>query len=327
MFKLKSQAHILYDHGSLTVLYDTSCFNWVCLILIRKDWFDSWTRDGTASIRDHLPHRLLDVGLVDTTDPPPHPQLPRPGLRRSVQENSYFDKQWATDKTQHEISIVAGSIVFLGYIDGLVQERRNSSALAMELHLSCTNSSTWYIDGLVQERRNSSALAMELHLSCTNSSTWYIDGLVQERRNSSALAMELHLSCTNSSIWYIDGLVQERRNPSALAMELCLSCTNPPMWYHESKHIPTSYQFYITITAAVSATSTSTTSESTKVRTSTGLNSTGPITLCNKKLNRVNDTFSFQLSTTLKLPIFVILSRIFWLDACTGYLPCRGNMD
>ena len=29
-------------------------------------------------------------------------------------------------------------------IDGLVQERRNSSALAMELHLSCTNPSKWY---------------------------------------------------------------------------------------------------------------------------------------------------------------------------------------
>ena len=28
-------------------------------------------------------------------------------------------------------------------IDGLVQERRNSSALAMELRLSCTNSSKW----------------------------------------------------------------------------------------------------------------------------------------------------------------------------------------
>ena len=28
----------------------------------------------------------------------------------------------------------------------------------------------WYIDGLVQERRNSSALAMELRLSCTNPS-------------------------------------------------------------------------------------------------------------------------------------------------------------
>ena len=31
-------------------------------------------------------------------------------------------------------------------IDGLVQERRNSSALAIELRLSCTNLSTWYRD-------------------------------------------------------------------------------------------------------------------------------------------------------------------------------------
>ena len=31
------------------------------------------------------------------------------------------------------------------YINGLVQERRNSSALAMELRLSCTNPSIWYI--------------------------------------------------------------------------------------------------------------------------------------------------------------------------------------
>ena len=41
-------------------------------------------------------------------------------------------------------------------IEGLVQERRNSSALAMELRLSCINP-----EGLVQERRNSSASAME----------------------------------------------------------------------------------------------------------------------------------------------------------------------
>ena len=36
------------------------------------------------------------------------------------------------------------------YIHGLVRERRNSSALAMELHLSCTNPSilSWYINGL-----------------------------------------------------------------------------------------------------------------------------------------------------------------------------------
>ena len=32
----------------------------------------------------------------------------------------------------------------LAYIDGLVQERRNSGALAMELRLSCTNPSILY---------------------------------------------------------------------------------------------------------------------------------------------------------------------------------------
>ena len=44
--------------------------------------------------------------------------------------------------------------------------------------------------GLVQERRNSIANAMELRLSCTK----------QERRNSIANAMELRLSCTKPSI-------------------------------------------------------------------------------------------------------------------------------
>ena len=38
-------------------------------------------------------------------------------------------------------------------IDGLVQERRNSSALAMELRLSCTNSSIWYLEGAAVDRR------------------------------------------------------------------------------------------------------------------------------------------------------------------------------
>ena len=35
--------------------------------------------------------------------------------------------------------------VFFGYTDGLVQERRNSSALAMGLRLSCTHPSIWHI--------------------------------------------------------------------------------------------------------------------------------------------------------------------------------------
>ena len=51
-------------------------------------------------------------------------------------------------------------------IDGLVQERCNSIANAMELHLSYTNQLIWYIDSLVQDCSNSSAWAMELLQSC-----------------------------------------------------------------------------------------------------------------------------------------------------------------
>ena len=47
-------------------------------------------------------------------------------------------------------------------IDGLVQERCNSIANAMELHLTYTNRLIWYIDSLVQDCSNSSAWAMEL---------------------------------------------------------------------------------------------------------------------------------------------------------------------
>ena len=35
------------------------------------------------------------------------------------------------------------------YVDGLIQERRNSIAKAMELHLSCTNPSIWLYGGLL----------------------------------------------------------------------------------------------------------------------------------------------------------------------------------
>ena len=47
------------------------------------------------------------------------------------------------------------------YSDGLVQESCNSSALAMELFLSCTNPSIC-INSLVQEYQVSSALAMKI---------------------------------------------------------------------------------------------------------------------------------------------------------------------
>ena len=68
----------------------------------------------------------------------------------------------------------------------------NGNTLYFEGKSPCYNRTALYIDGLVQERRYSSALAMELRLSCTNP---------LERCTSSVLAMELHLSCTNPSIW------------------------------------------------------------------------------------------------------------------------------
>ena len=37
------------------------------------------------------------------------------------------------------------SVATMDQIDGLVQERRNSSVLGMELHLSCTNPPIWYL--------------------------------------------------------------------------------------------------------------------------------------------------------------------------------------
>ena len=41
-------------------------------------------------------------------------------------------------KCRPSCSVLIVLLEMVTYIDGLVQERRNSSALAMELHLSCT---------------------------------------------------------------------------------------------------------------------------------------------------------------------------------------------
>ena len=113
-------------------------------------------------------------------------------------------------------------------LQGVVQDK--------ELYLNAQQLWLLYIDGLVQERHNSSALAMELCLYCTNPlictsphkigrsfpphPQWcvcllHIDGLVQERCNSSALAMEFHLSCINPSIsthhWHDNELWMESK--------------------------------------------------------------------------------------------------------------------
>ena len=72
----------------------------------------------------------------------------------------------------------------MSYIDSLMEERHNSSALAMELRLFCIKPS------ICQQRKP----------SCCTLPISNIDGLVQERDNSNTLAMELHCSCTNPSI-------------------------------------------------------------------------------------------------------------------------------
>ena len=65
---------------------------------------------------------------------------------------------------------------------------RSSKRVTRRFHspwVTMTSSKTC-IDGLIQERRNTSALAMDLRLFCTNSSTWHI--LVISHRLNSARA-------------------------------------------------------------------------------------------------------------------------------------------
>ena len=94
----------------------------------------------------------------------------------------------------------------------------------------------WIYWGLVRKKCNSSALAIELHLSCTNPSIYlHIYGSVQDCSNFSVLAVELLQPCTKPSIctcmcvWaYISvyrWLVQDCSNSSTLAMDLLQSCT------------------------------------------------------------------------------------------------------
>ena len=71
------------------------------------------------------------------------------------------------------LPVMSDATYFLADIDALVQERCNSSALGMELHLSCTNPSIYYWVNWLFSSKGSSALAMELHLWCTNSSINY----------------------------------------------------------------------------------------------------------------------------------------------------------
>ena len=57
--------------------------------------------------------------------------------KRSLYYYRYLWCQWLTPETM--------LLVIVYQFDGLVQERRNSIANALELRLSCTNPSNWYV--------------------------------------------------------------------------------------------------------------------------------------------------------------------------------------
>ena len=64
------------------------------------------------------------------------------------------------------------------HCNGVIQTKLTTTKLCVyTVHTKHTYDSRYgmhqYIDGLAQERRNSSALAMELRLSCTKPSIWY----------------------------------------------------------------------------------------------------------------------------------------------------------
>ena len=62
-------------------------------------------------------------------------------------DHCHLTVSWQYSGWRVETGLTANLVQQLGiaklYFSGLVQERRNSSALAMELHLSCTNPSIW----------------------------------------------------------------------------------------------------------------------------------------------------------------------------------------
>ena len=66
-------------------------------------------------------------------------------------------------------SVLLNFIIFLEhwlYVNGLVQERRNSSALAMELRLSCTNPSIWNITFIFDLTHCSPVVMMPVKYEC-----------------------------------------------------------------------------------------------------------------------------------------------------------------
>ena len=95
-----------------------------------------------------------------------------------------------------------------------------------------------YIDGLMKERRNSIANALELHLPCTNPSISkngkklvalfsFVYPLVMFNPKQPMVMFFFTVTWYAFFSAYIDGLVQDRCNPGVLTRKLRLSCTDP----------------------------------------------------------------------------------------------------
>ena len=109
---------------------------------------------------------------------PPHPQVGPQGMRMPMQQAT--PQMQATSQQLRHLLLnqQVGTVMLIEIshylFNGLVQERRNSSALAMELRFSCANpliyGCMYHISGLVQDCDISNADALEILQSCTQPS-------------------------------------------------------------------------------------------------------------------------------------------------------------
>ena len=151
------------------------------------------------------------------------------------------------------------------YIDGSAQERCNSSALAMELCLSCTNPSTWFgkMYMIWENMHDDDGIMAWKSWPFVRGISWWVHIKTSWHGNAFRITGPFKRNppvtggfpTQGPVIWleiffvakpeeaveqtvrvvgdlkshdaHIDGLVQERRNSSAFAMEFRLSWTNP----------------------------------------------------------------------------------------------------
>ena len=113
-----------------------------------------------------------------------------------------------------------------------MQERCNSIANTLELHLPCTNHLFFLLDrALISEKSYYMTNFCTVFRSHLMIHWLHVDGwlIIPEATSKNWWGnffwnlVEVNRSLPHT---HFDGLVQERHNSSALAMELCLSCTN-----------------------------------------------------------------------------------------------------